>query len=68
MEEVPRAYVVLKQGYNVEPAELLQFVSDRASRPKHLKGGREILDKIPRSEMGKIQRRTLQKYYYQNNK
>ncbi|XP_076345400.1 uncharacterized protein LOC143244496 isoform X2 [Tachypleus tridentatus] len=68
MEEVPRGYVVLKQGYKVEPIELIQFVSDRVSHPKQLRGGLEVLDKIPRSEMGKIQRRTLQKYYYQNNK
>ncbi|XP_022256050.1 4-coumarate--CoA ligase 1-like [Limulus polyphemus] len=67
LEEVPRGYVVLKQGCKVEPAELIQFVSDRVSHPKHLRG-LEVLDKIPRSEMGKIQRRTLQKYYYQNYK
>ncbi|XP_022253047.1 4-coumarate--CoA ligase 1-like [Limulus polyphemus] len=68
LEEVPRGYVVLKQGCKVEPAELIQFVSDRVSHPKRLRGGIEVLDKIPRSEMGKIQRKILQNYYYQNYK
>ncbi|XP_076354267.1 uncharacterized protein LOC143249007 isoform X2 [Tachypleus tridentatus] len=65
----------LMKGYLSNPELTSQAITtsgwlltDRISHPKHLRGGLEILDKIPRSEMGKIQRRTLQKYYYQNNK
>ncbi|XP_022256051.1 4-coumarate--CoA ligase-like 9 [Limulus polyphemus] len=68
LEEVPRGYVVLKQGCKVELAELIQFVSDRVSHYKRLRGGLEVLDQIPRSQMGKIQRKLLQERYYQTYK
>ncbi|XP_076365915.1 uncharacterized protein LOC143254768 [Tachypleus tridentatus] len=56
--EVPYGLVVIKPGTHVEPENILRFISTRLAPQKQLKG-LEILDKIPRSQFGKIERKYL---------
>lgn len=56
--EKPMAYVVLRAGFSVQPAELADFA--RASLASFKVPARiEILDALPRSAVGKILRREL---------
>ena len=61
--EVPRAFVVLKAGHDIEQgwaAELIQkHVQDHKARHKWLKGGVRFIRAIPKSPSGKILRRQL---------
>lgn len=60
--EVPRAYIVLKPGVQ-ESGELAQSIVDwlgeRLSPPKKLRGGVRFVARIPKSQAGKILRRVL---------
>ncbi|KEY70027.1 hypothetical protein S7711_04042 [Stachybotrys chartarum IBT 7711] len=60
--EVPRAYVVPKQG--VQPSDELaksiaDYITEKVAPPKRLRGGVRFLDVIPKSAAGKILRRIL---------
>lgn len=61
--EVPKALVVLKESAGVSHAaaeqELLSWVAQHKSKAKHLRGGIEFLQEIPKSPSGKILRRLL---------
>ncbi|KAL2202236.1 acetyl-CoA synthetase-like protein [Sarocladium strictum] len=64
--EVPRAYVVLKDG--IIPSEDLEtelkdLVKTRKARYKQLAGGVGFVDAIPKSAAGKILRRQLKKQW-----
>ncbi|KAF8450090.1 hypothetical protein BDZ91DRAFT_802833 [Kalaharituber pfeilii] len=63
-DDVPRAYVVLKQS--AHPAEskklaeeLAAYVRERKSRPKWITGGVKFVEEVPKSPSGKILRRVL---------
>lgn len=56
--EIPAAYVVLKAGADVSPADLQTFVADRAAHYKQIRR-LELVDAIPKSPSGKILRRVL---------
>lgn len=64
--EVARAFVVLRPGYepnaDVKDA-LLATVADQSSYQKHLHGGLEFVDSIPKSFTGKNLRSALRKAY-----
>jgi len=58
--ELPRAYIVKKQGFSATSAEEIQdFISAKVAAHKQLKGGVEFIDAIPTSATGKVLRREL---------
>ncbi|KAF8381475.1 acs-9 [Pristionchus pacificus] len=58
---VPRAFIVLRgEEYSETVQEIAQFVKDRLSPHKHLKGGIRVVDELPMSSSGKVLRRVLQ--------
>mmetsp|Transcript_66690 Transcript_66690/g.182928 ORF Transcript_66690/g.182928 Transcript_66690/m.182928 type:complete len:152 (-) Transcript_66690:80-535(-) len=57
--ELPRAYVVPKAGETITPDEVVQFVNERVSAFKKLRGGAVITDAIPKTGSGKILRRLV---------
>ncbi|XP_013136654.1 PREDICTED: 4-coumarate--CoA ligase 1-like [Papilio polytes] len=57
--ELPVAFVVLQPGASPTEAELRQFVAERLSNPKHLRGGIHFVTEIPRTASGKILRKHL---------
>ncbi|XP_013136653.1 PREDICTED: 4-coumarate--CoA ligase 1-like [Papilio polytes] len=59
--EVPVAFVVTQPDSKVTEAELQQFVAERLSNTKHLRGGVRFIDAIPKSATGKILRKDLKK-------
>ena len=58
--EVPRAFVVLKDVTIAPSATSIQaYVDERVNPFMRLRGGLEIIDKIPKSAAGKLLRRVL---------
>ncbi|KPI96571.1 Luciferin 4-monooxygenase [Papilio xuthus] len=57
--ELPVAFVVPQPGANPTAAELQQFVAERLSNPKHLRGGVHFVKEISKSASGKILRKHL---------
>ncbi|KAF7557884.1 hypothetical protein G7Z17_g250 [Cylindrodendrum hubeiense] len=61
--EVPRAYIVLRRGVKgtseMETA-IVQWLSERVSSHKRLRGGVRFVNEVPKSAAGKILRRVLQ--------
>ncbi|XP_025837019.1 4-coumarate--CoA ligase 1-like isoform X2 [Agrilus planipennis] len=55
----PVAFVTLKEGYNIDPNELQNFVDGRVDDRNKLRGGVILIDKIPLTPTGKPQRRVL---------
>ncbi|KAG5864122.1 hypothetical protein JTB14_009842 [Gonioctena quinquepunctata] len=60
--EAPKAYVVPKNKGTFVPEEVEHFVAARLTKYKHLKGGVEVVDSIPRNPSGKILRRLMKKH------
>lgn len=58
-EEVPKGFVVLKEGHTLTAQEVAQFVESKVSPHKKLRGGVEFVQQIPRASSGKILRRLL---------
>ena len=56
--EVPRAYVV-RAAESLSEEEVKNHVAANLSRHKHLAGGVEFLEEIPKSAAGKILRKVL---------
>lgn len=60
--EVPRAYVVLRQGTSASEAkahELINWMATKVAPHKKLRGGIRFVDQIPKSASGKILRRLV---------
>lgn len=57
-EEVPKAFVVVQPGADLDKAEILTFVAERVSPHKKIRKV-EIIGQIPKSAAGKILRREL---------
>lgn len=57
--EVPRAYITIKSGTEINTDELKQFVSNKVSNYKDIKGGIVVVDNLPKNAMGKFLRRKL---------
>lgn len=57
--DVPAACVVRRPGQSVTEEELQQFVADRLSRHKRLRGGVVFRDMIPKTSNGKVARRDI---------
>ena len=56
--EVPKAFVVLRDGIVASADELMSFVAERVATFKQIREV-ELVDEIPRNSSGKILRRTL---------
>lgn len=56
--EAPKAYVVRKDA-SMGEREVKEYVAERVAKHKHLAGGVEFIDAIPKSASGKILRRLL---------
>lgn len=61
--EVPRAFIVKRAGVEVSEKELKAFVAGKTAAYKHLHGGVQFLDVIPKNPSGKILRRELKLKY-----
>jgi len=57
-EEIPKAYVVLKEGKSLTADEVMDFVADRVAPYKKVRVV-EFMDEIPKSATGKILRKDL---------
>ncbi|XP_018327283.1 luciferin 4-monooxygenase-like [Agrilus planipennis] len=55
----PIALVVLKDGVEIDPAEIKKFVDDKVDDRKRLRGGVKIIKDMPLSPTGKPDRRLL---------
>ena len=56
--EVPKAFVVLREGGAAAPADLMAYVAERVAPYKKVRAV-EVIDVIPKSPSGKILRRVL---------
>ena len=56
--ELPKAYVVLKDGYNLGKEELLNFCEQRVAPYKKIRRV-EFIQEIPKTQVGKVLRRVL---------
>jgi acyl-coenzyme A synthetase/AMP-(fatty) acid ligase len=58
LEEIPKAFIVLKKGHDFEAEEIKAFVAERVAPYKKI---REVafIREIPRNPSGKILRRIL---------
>ncbi|XP_014364060.2 4-coumarate--CoA ligase 1 [Papilio machaon] len=57
--ELPLAFVVPQTGANITEKEIQDFVAERLSNPKHLRGGVRFVKEIPKNPSGKILRKVL---------
>ena len=55
--ELPKAFIVPKE--EVTTAEIVDFVAERVSPHKRLRGGVEVIEQIPKTPSGKILKREL---------
>ena len=57
--EMPRAYVVCREGVSLGEKEVREFMEPRLARYKALTGGVRFVQEIPRNASGKILKRLL---------
>ncbi|CAG9101368.1 unnamed protein product [Plutella xylostella] len=60
--EVPKAFVVVRDGHALEKEEIINFVKERVAEYKRINDV-EFLDAIPKNPSGKILRRILKEKY-----
>jgi len=58
-EEIPKAFVVLREGATASPEEIMTFVGDKVAPFKRVRQV-EFVDSIPKTMSGKILRREMQ--------
>jgi acyl-coenzyme A synthetase/AMP-(fatty) acid ligase len=59
-DSLARAYVVLRPGQTCTPRDLCLFVEKKLPNYKHLHGGVTIVDDLPSTIIGKLDRKELQ--------
>jgi 4-coumarate--CoA ligase len=57
--EVPRAYIVLKQGSQLAEREVQAYMKEKLAGYKQLVGGVRFVDSIPKNASGKILKKDL---------
>ncbi|MFH4974091.1 hypothetical protein AB6A40_000800 [Gnathostoma spinigerum] len=57
--QLPRAFIVVKQGKSISKDRIHRFIEETFISYKHLKGGIEFVQSIPRTATGKIRRSEL---------
>lgn len=63
--EAPKAFVVKRQGSQINEDVIKQFITDKVVDYKQLTGGVQFLDAIPKNTTGKILRREIKLKYCQ---
>lgn len=66
--ELPRAYVVRREGTNIQAGEVQAFMKEQLAGYKQLVGGVVFIDEIPKLPSGKILKRVLRQMVKQKNK
>lgn len=61
--EVPKAFIVRRPGSSLNELQITDFMANRVSKYKHLTGGVQFIEKIPKSASGKILRREIKRLY-----
>lgn len=61
--EAPRAFVVKRENRNVTEKDIQEFVAAKVVNYKHLTGGVQFLESIPKNQTGKIMRREIKRKY-----
>lgn len=61
--EVPRAFVVKRQGATATEKDIQAYVAKQVSRHKHLTGGLDFVESIPKTLTGKILRREVKRLF-----
>lgn len=61
--EVPKAFLVRRPGSSVDKQQIADFVAKRVTKYKHLSGGVQFIETIPKSASGKILRREIKRLY-----
>ncbi|GAB0097775.1 luciferin 4-monooxygenase [Sergentomyia squamirostris] len=61
--ELPTAFVVKRDNVKVSAEEIANFVTERVSNPKRLRGGVHFDQEIPKNPSGKILRRVLREKF-----
>jgi len=61
--ELPKAFVVKKPGYEVSGEDIQEFVKERVTHTKWLRGGVQFVEEIPKNPSGKILRRVIKAKY-----
>lgn len=64
--ESPRAVVVRREGTSITEADVAAFVAEKVVKYKHLTGGVQFVETIPKSATGKILRREIKADYLKN--
>nr|AAQ11698.1 luciferase [Pyrophorus plagiophthalamus]AAQ11717.1 luciferase [Pyrophorus plagiophthalamus] len=59
--ELPSAFVVIQPGKEITAKEVYDYLAERVSHTKYLRGGVRFVDSIPRNVTGKITRKELLK-------
>ncbi|XP_032671848.1 luciferin 4-monooxygenase [Odontomachus brunneus] len=57
--ELPMAFIVKQDNSNICERDIVQYVNERVSNPKRLRGGVKFVSSIPKTASGKILRRLL---------
>ncbi|XP_022903741.1 luciferin 4-monooxygenase-like [Onthophagus taurus] len=57
--ELPTGFVVKQPNVDITEEELIQFVAERISKTKHLRGGIYFVEDLPKTAIGKIKRKVL---------
>lgn len=57
--EVPRAFIVKKEGYQVNESDIIEYTNPKVGPYKKLAGGVKFIDSIPRNPAGKVLRQQL---------
>jgi len=57
--ELPRAYIVKKEGVSVTKEDIVEFMQTKVAAHKRLNGGVVFIDSIPKTTTGKLLRREL---------
>lgn len=61
--EVPKAFIVRRPGSSLNDLQINDFIANRVSKYKHLTGGIQFIEQIPKSASGKILRREVKRLY-----
>ena len=65
--ELPRAYVVKRQGVSLKEEEITAWIAGKLSKYKHLEGGVRFVESIPVTPSGKILKRILREMAEKEN-